>query len=65
MLALAAIDLLSTGPAVVLRESGLISPKAFFRIDAPVGWLYKIVPFFGAAVDWYAEVWIAWRGRSE
>jgi hypothetical protein len=58
-LALFCIYVLSSGPAVVLRESGVITRDAFFRIYAPLAWLYHVVPFFGTALNWYARLWIA------
>jgi hypothetical protein len=57
LLTVAALYLLSTGPAVLLRDSGVISRGTFFRIFAPVGWLYKAVPFFQDAMELYLKFW--------
>ena len=49
--------LLSTGPAVLLRDRGAISQEAMLRVYAPVGWLYNHVPFFAQAMESYLRLW--------
>jgi hypothetical protein len=36
-----------------------MSREEFFAIYAPIGWLYYAVPFFGTAMDRYADLWLA------
>ena len=57
VLALVSLYLLSTGPAVWLRDSGLLSRETFFRLYAPVGWLYRHVPFFSQLLELYLRFW--------
>jgi hypothetical protein len=48
--------LLSTGPAVALRNSGIISQATFISIYAPIGWLTRFAPF-NRLLEWYLSLW--------
>ena len=54
--------LLSTGPAVLLRDRGVLSQEAMQRVYAPVGWLYNHVPFFAQAMESYLRLWSSGPG---
>jgi hypothetical protein len=54
--ALVSLYLLSTGPAVLLRDKGIISQQTIVRVYTPVQWLYG-VPFFAGAMESYLSFW--------
>jgi len=50
--------LLSIGPAILLREAGLISPVTVSRVYAPVGWLEGRSPVFQDGLWRYIKLWV-------
>ena len=47
---------MSIGPAVMLRNSGVISQATFLWLYDPLGWLSHFAPF-NRMLEWYLELW--------
>jgi hypothetical protein len=58
LLATIVLYVLSTGPAVWLRNRGAISQEQLLAVYAPLSWLYDVVPFFKDALDAYLWLWV-------
>ena len=46
---------LSIGPAVLLRDSGMISQSTLLTVFAPILWLTHFGPF-NQLIEWYASL---------
>jgi hypothetical protein len=57
LLAAMALYLLSSGPAVLLRDRGVLTQTTFLKLYMPLFWFYDTVPFFRNAWEWYLGFW--------
>jgi len=57
LLAVIVLYILSTGPAVWLRDHGVITQEQLLTAYAPIAWLDQNVPFFRQALEAYLGLW--------
>lgn len=48
---------LSTGPAVMLRERGLVTQETLRLVYAPIFWLSRF-EVVSQSIEWYCKFWI-------
>jgi hypothetical protein len=57
LIALPTLYFLSVGPAVCLRDHGMINQGTLLTVYAPVAWMDQNVPMFRQALESYVHLW--------
>ncbi len=57
LFAMPVLYVLSTGPAVLLRDRGVITQDSFLCFYLPVAWAIQHLSYFHVALNFYLELW--------